>query len=74
MKELKPIIEKLVTKQANLASGLEQSRLLVLKCEQQLQEARASVAACEGAKQQVDETLNALLQLRDAAQAAGPKA
>lgn len=62
---LNAIIEKLTTKQTNLATGIEKSRMRVLCLERELQDAREAAAACEGAKQQVDEALNALLETRD---------
>ncbi len=74
MKQLAPLIDKLATKQKNLADSLARSSTNVLVLERQLQDARETRAACEGAKQQVDETLNALLELRDAPPAAPPKA
>jgi hypothetical protein len=61
-----PLIEKLATKQKNLADGLSRAHTRELVLERELQLAREARAACEGAKQQVDETLNALLELRDA--------
>jgi hypothetical protein len=70
---VQPLINQLIIKQRNLAASLDQAATMVLIKERELRDALDARAACDGAKQQIDETLNALLELRDAPAAQPPQ-